>query len=457
MSGSSAVRIAIVGGGFSGAMTAVQLIRQAGNKPLELFLIEKTGTIGLGVAYSTTDPLHLLNVMAGRMSAFPDEPEHFINWIKDRSEPFGATDYVPRSLYGQYIRDVYQKAIAVLPANIQLTVIADEAVGLRPLDKGLRLYFRDALSLTVDKALLALGNYPPAHPLRQEEGYTHSPRYAQDPWTPGLMEPLSPDDPVVLIGSGLTMVDMIMTLHRNGHRGRIYSVSTHGYLPVEHQLVTPYTGITDEVARCGSVRDWLKYIRSHIRKAEAQGIDWRAVIDAFRPYSQAFWLNLPLIRKKRFIQHLRHIWGVSRHRMPNKTAAIMQQLLDSGQLQVIAARVRKIEVQQDRLQLTIERRATGERETISGSLVVNCTGPESNYYRVPSDLVAELLQEGLIQADDMAMGMAALPNGTLLDAQGQASGELFTMGPPLKGILWESVAVPELRVQAKEMAKLLLG
>jgi len=102
-------------------------------------------------------------------------------------------------------------------------------------------------------------------------------------------------------------------------------------------------------------------------------------------------------------------------------------------------------------------RGTGSRVTLRVAKVINCTGPRTDYSKYQHPLLINLLARGLIDHDPLALGIKALPSFDVLRYRGGPAGWLFTIGAPLKGMLWESTAIAEIRVQAQALADQLIA
>lgn len=447
------LRIAIIGGGFSGTMVATHLLRLA-TAPLSITLIEPRPSLGAGLAYGTANPCHLLNVPAGRMSAFPDDPRHFSGWLSH--DTYGAGCFAPRKLYGIYIQSVLETVIAQAPASARLDRIRNEAVAILPHGSGAVIQLKTGQTLQADRVVLVLGNFPPSDPDVADRSFYRSQRYVSDPWAPDALDHLAPTDPVVLVGSGLTMVDVALTLKARGHRSAIHAISRQGRLPQSHRMSAPYPLFLTAAETPASTRILLRRIRQEIERAAVAGYDWRAVIDALRPETQALWQALPLVERRRFLRHVRSCWDVHRHRAAPKAAAAIERLKRSEQLRVHAGRIDAYREQHDGVWVIYRPRRSNTLVELRASHVINCTGPESDYRKLQHPLVRHLLASGLVRPDPLCLGLDTDAEGRLLDARGDASTFLYTLGPPCKGRLWETTAVPEIRGQAQALAQRLL-
>ena len=450
--------VAIVGGGFSGCMVAVHLLQQA-QQPLRVVLIDRADSPGRGVAYRDQPECHLLNVRAEAMSAFPDRPDHFLDWLNNAyspCHPVGTTEFLPRRIYGFYLESLLAAAQQGARRGVSLEVRNDEVLGLRPTDEGVSLRLGSGGQLRADRLVLALGNPGPADPPLADRKFFGSPRYLGHAWsTPGLYS-IRRDENLLLIGSGLTTLDWLAALQSLGHHGRIHVVSRRGLLPQLHRAAAPHALSFNPLELPPRVLPLLRRMRAEIRAVEARGGDWRAVVDALRPFTQKLWQRLPASEQQRFLRHLRPYWEVHRHRAAPRIVESVYELLRSGQLQVLAGRLQGFEERDNEVEVSVRPRVGKETVRLQVQRVVNCTGPESNYRRLNHPLIVSLRERGLIQPDSLGLGLLTDAHGALLDRDGHASERLHTLGPARKGQLWETTAVPEIRIQAQALARRLL-
>ncbi len=285
----SGFSIAIIGGGFTGAMLASQLLRRA-HPSLSVVLIERAPRLARGVAYGTQEPAHLLNVAADNMSALADDPGHFLRWAQlNFDSGVQPCDFLPRRVYGQYLGSVLEEAAESTAG--QLITKRDEVVRLSRIGTRAEIILRNRERLFADKVVLALGNYPPGQlPLPGID--ENSTSYVPNPWSADALDSIPPDGEVLLVGSGLTSVDMMLALRAHGFHGTIHMLSRHGLLPQRHKTTSCWHAFWNETSAC-SARGLLRLVRENVKAAERQGIDWRAVIDSLRPYTQKIWQALP--------------------------------------------------------------------------------------------------------------------------------------------------------------------
>ena len=439
------VSFLIVGGGASGTLLATQLLRRA-TKPLQVVIAEPAA-LARGVAYATPHPEHLLNVPAARMSALPDEPEHFTRWLVATGQPAPPGGFVARRVYGDYLEATLLHAARMAVPGVRLRWLVDRVDALVPDGQGQRARLASGEAIAADRVALAIGNLPGPAPVAVD-----SDRFIGDPWRAGALDGISPDDPVAIVGTGLTMVDVVLLLASRGHSAPIHAFSRRGLLPREGGSVLPSLLPFAPTHRVPGLRAWLRWARAR-QRADSRG-DWRATVDALRPVTPAIWQGLSGADRRRFLRHLRPHWDVVRHRMAPCVAAILSDLIRGGRVRVEAARVAGARAASDGLEITLVPRA-GQPRVQRTSWLVNATGPEMDVARARgrSRLLAQLLADGVARPDQLRLGLDATPAGSVIDAAGQPSRTLDTLGPPLRGVRWETTAIPEIRVQAQALAR----
>ncbi|RAK65060.1 FAD/NAD(P)-binding protein [Hymenobacter edaphi] len=455
-------RIVIIGGGVAGSLLALQLTRLPGGPwPLDVTVVEPRPRLGPGTAYATSRPEWLLNVRSPALSALPDEPNHFVNWLQRHGIADCAFGFCSRQTYGHYIESLLAPALAAPAANgVRLQWRHARAVAAQPLTgaaHALRVQLADGTALDAHTAVLALGNFAPALPVRPATGYAEHPRFHANPWLPGALRSIGPEESVLLIGTGLTALDVLVALRADGHRGPLLAVSRHGQWPAPHTPapVTPYPSYyATHLAGRRTVGEVLRVVRQQIAQAAVEGFNWRAVLDALRPDLGRIWAAWPLAEQRRFLRHLGTRWSNARHRNPPPNAAVLDELLGSGRLQVHHGRVRQIEPRGD-AQLAVRLSRHYVSTELTADHVVLCTGPQLDYAQLTDPLVVGLRQAGLLVPDALHLGVLTDVEGALRNAAGDASDCLYTLGPSLRPLWFESTAVPELRQQAASLAAVL--
>jgi uncharacterized NAD(P)/FAD-binding protein YdhS len=457
----SAVDVAIIGAGFCGSMVAVNLLRKA-KQQLDVALIERSGTFARGLAYGTSDRSHLLNVPAAKMGAFPDDHEHFYRWVCQNPEELSRHgvnaaephSFLPRVLYGKYLTGLLDQ---VNGAHGSLRRITAEAIDVAPQANGrLRVKLRNAPSLIAQHVVLALGNFPPGDPKMRDQRFHRVGRYLQNPWSEETRKKLAESGDVLILGSGLTCLDLLLSLAPLKSRGTIHVLSRRGLFPRPHRVVKPSSSFLDAKSLPTTARQTCRLIRVQVAEAETSGIDWRAVIDSIRPYSQQIWQQWPTEERRRFLRHLKAFWEAHRHRAAPEVLELKSQLEKAGRLQCHRGRIFSISPEKDFLSVQFRDSNAHKEKALRVDYVVNCTGPECNYHKLADPLVVQLFSRGIIVPDPLFLGLDVGLGGTILNLQGERVTHLHTLGSPQKGILFETTAVPELRVQAAELASRIL-
>jgi uncharacterized NAD(P)/FAD-binding protein YdhS len=466
------VRLAIIGGGFSGAMTAANLLRLARtelpeNTSLDITLVERRGTLGEGVAYGTSDPAHLLNVPASRMSAWADSPSHFLEWATRHAErPVAPGAFLPRQQYGQYIRNTLLEAAAAAAPRVKLHAVFDEVRRIARDAAGHWLvHLGRAPSLEADGLVLALGHRPPSDPLENIwVGPRH--RFISDPWRPFAVQDVQPDEPVLIIGSGLTSIDVALSLSADSAHPRTAPVTL-----LSRRALAPQAHASTPVptADLGSAIDQLlsgprplsalaltQFVRLAVRTHEAAGGDWRGIVDGLRPHTSRLWQALPARERRRWMSQARAFWEVHRHRMAPEVHQRVQSLRRSGTLRLLGGRVIQAIAGAEGVDVLLKLRGDREASSLRAHWVINCTGPSPSNSAEANPAVASLLERGLVSVDDLALGLRTAGPGWSIGHRGESLRDLLIVGTLRKPERWESTAVPELRVQAREAAEALL-
>jgi uncharacterized NAD(P)/FAD-binding protein YdhS len=437
--------VAVVGAGASGVLLAAHMARVA--PAMRVALLDAGARAARGLAYGTPYGAHLLNVPAAKMSALEDDPDHFTGWLQGRLQGASGRSYAPRSLYGDYLSDVLA-GVTADPGNISR--IAGTAVGVTREGGEWRLHLHDGRTVAAASIVLALGNLPPADPIAWHGQPPDN--YLRDPWAPGAAQGLDRQGTVLIIGTGLTMVDLVLALRTEGHRGTIHAISPRGLLPRAHAPYLPRPGGVGLLA--GSPRAALRALRRELAAASREGCDWRAVIDSLRPQTQALWQAWSLAERSSFLRHARPWWEIHRHRLAPEVAAEIDALTAAGTL--IIHRGTVVSMRSAGRELRVEwREPSGSLSEIQAARVINCTGPEGNYARIDLPLVVQMRRAGWLVPDALGLGVETDRDGRLVGSDGAPIPSLFTIGPLRRPALWESTAIPEIRLQAAALARLL--
>jgi uncharacterized NAD(P)/FAD-binding protein YdhS len=456
---SAARAIAIVGGGFSGTALAIKLLDRAA-QPLAITLIESRAEVGAGVAYATRDYPYPLNVAAGQMSLDAAQPHDFLEFLRAQGIDAQPGDYLPRQVFGDYLRARFDAAGRRAALASCRHHVARALQLKRAADGRFELWLDDGSAPRFDDVVLAIGNPPPAE-FAALAPIAGTPHYVRDPWSIGELSGTELDS-VLLVGSGLTMIDAALRLAAIRPRVRhIHVLSRHGLLPepqAREALPALKPNVGDALAPAqGSTRALVRVLRRLATQVAQAGGDWREVIGLIRGQIPALWQGLDARERARFLRHARAYWDVHRHRVPAGPLGAVQALQRAGVLEVHAGRLEELRVIDDSVEVQWRPRGGGARRAWLVDRVINCTGPDHRARAHPDPLVRALLANGLIRDDELALGIDTAADGRVLRSYGEAVDGLFYLGPWLRARDWEATAVPELREHASRLANLLIA
>jgi uncharacterized NAD(P)/FAD-binding protein YdhS len=456
-------RVAIIGGGAAAATLLGELLERQPPQPLHLDWYTGGQASARGVAYGTASERHLLNVRAASMSMFAGKPRGFLDFVQRDDPAIAGTDFLPRRRYGDYLEAEVARALQQGKAHgHDVNILPFAADALVPERDGV-IVIHGEESRRADAAVLALGALPPQPLPGVSAAALDSGRYVVDPWRLLADRDAWPEPPrkVVLIGLGLTAVDVLLELSARWPQTDFIAISRHGLLPEPH-LHAAAAPPDDSAELIEAMRDapeigrWLHLLREAIAQ---EGNAWRAIVDSLRPHAPGLWGELPLEQRARFMRHARWAWERVRHRMPPQVREALTMLEQDGRLQRRRGRMRSVDVVGDAMQLTLDR--AGHAHTLTADLVIQTVGLDTDVRRTPHRLISQLLTNAHITPDPLGLGVLADTDGRLLrdGAQGEARywPHLFAIGSLLRGTLWESTAMPEIRQQARHLADQLLS
>jgi len=432
--------VVIIGAGFSGSLQAINLLRHEGPRAT---LIERRPHVGRGVAYSAAHPDHLLNVRAERMSALPDDPDHFVRWLRQNGR--APDGFVSRITYGDYLRDLLDEAAA--RSKGRLAIRTGEALDILFEADRATVVMDDGSRIDADAVVLALGNLLP-HELPAVAGAgLAGDVYMPDPWAADIADGLDDNDVVLAIGSGLTMVDVALLLAARGFGGRTIAISRRGLMPRAHAVTAAApSNLTKRPTL--EPAELLRFVR---RRAGPVG--WHNAVDELRPYTQSMWLAASPEHRARFLRHLRPWWDVHRHRLAPGIAGKVQGMMSAGSLRTLAGKIVAIEPDGRGARVIWRPRGAADVQTMRVRRIINCSGPQGDLTRTAEPLLRRLLARALIRPDVHHLGMDVNQQSEVIAQDGTANPRLLALGPMTRGAFWEIVAVPDIRVQTWSVAR----
>ena len=434
------MRIAIIGAGYTGATLATELATSF-DTDLEILLVGAAGNFGCGVAYGDARGEHLLNARAGQLGAIASKPAEFAQWLN--LSPRATDAFLPRVAYAEYLLDRLHDAEST---STNLTTLEHEVVEIDSVPGGgYRVHLDDGDSFFSDRVVLAVGALPPQRLAGVGPRLARHWRYVGSPWQEGDLERIDADARLLVVGTGLTMVDVVSTLRRRGHRGEIVALSRHGLLPQRHTEIPSdpieLPPVILQALRTHDLRALVAAVRSVTRVVD----DWRTVIDALRPHVQAFWGGLSAAERARFLRHIRVWWETYRHRMAPRAAQEVDEALSSGRLRLVTGRLVRAGVAGDAVSALIRPRGSLKAEPHTFDGLIRATGLETDISRTTHPLIQHMVASGTILPDPLGLGIRTSSNYEVLDAADCPVPGLYCIGALARGHCWELTAVGELR------------
>lgn len=427
--------VLIVGGGASGVLAAAHLLRS--DPQARVTLVEPRDRIGLGLAYSTPDQNHLLNVRAGNMSALADDPRHFLDWLGTKGHDAAPDSFVSRRIYGEYLADLLSVWRRGRPARFRRA--HGICTGLTEGPLGIVATFDDGTVQLADHAILATGHSQP----RPADDSAIQPA-----WDP--IPTLSPDASVLILGTGLTMVDQVLSLLDAGFEGRITAISRRGLLPRAHRPTTPLRLGPQDIPFGAPTSALCRWLRTLVRGAERNGGTWRDAMDAVRPYVRRIWRSLPPVERARFLRHGQRWWDIHRHRMPPGSEARLLAAMADGQLVLLKGDVQRVDRSVTGILATYRPYRDATTCTLTASLAIDARGLRGR--PADSPLLAGLLHEGIARMDTLGIGLDIANDGSVIRADGTRSPRLSAIGPVSRAAFWEITSIPDIRDEAAALA-----
>lgn len=458
-------RVAIIGGGFSGAVTALRLI-EAGNGPLAISVVEPRPALGRGIAYSTPEPGHLMNGPARSLSLYPEAPMHFVRWLEAEAvrggwqPPEGMAwdlSQPPRAHYGAYVESRLAASVADSAGRVRLRHRRDRAVGVGMLGREFVIALAEGGSLLADAVVLASGVFRNGADRRISGDIARDPRHIADPYADGAFDGLAGAEEVVVLGSGLAMLDALVSLERAGFRGRVRAVSRRGSVVEPRRPVAAAEDFLDAGPE-PTLRGLVRQVQLARRRIAAEGGDWQELVPAVRAAAPALWMRLDDADRQRFVRHMQGVWKSCVHLAPVETHRLAERLEAEGRLVIEAAAITAVERGEGGC-LVVAVSDAGSTRRIEADAVVNCLGHSADWSERADPLVRALLDRGLARPHATGLGIDVDPLTLAVTPAvgGAGSGRLFAIGHPLRGSVWESASVREIALQARTLGETIVA
>jgi uncharacterized NAD(P)/FAD-binding protein YdhS len=446
--------VAIIGGGFTGAVTAWNLARSGAR--LHVLVFEPRPVLGGGVAYDTTDPVHRINVPAARMSVDPEQPDDFANWLAEtgyaRTDAVAATPdgnmFPRRKAFGEYVA----ARLAPHLADGAVEHVRDRVAALSKTETGWIVATEEGQSYDADRVVIATTHPSPTAPRLLAAMLEGHPRFIADATLPGALEPIRASDAVLVVGNGLTSADVIASLLHRGHKGRITSVSRRGLRSRGHAAgpQDPHGDFTTRPIR--SARLLTRRIREAIEQAGIFGVSWHAVLDAARGQGREIWRNLPEVERRRLVRHLRAFWDVHRFRIAPQVEGALTDATSSGQLETIAASVATVSYHAGRIRIALKQSDGSGTVIRDFDAAVVTTGPAHNAVIDSQAYLSGLAGEGLVVMDPTRLGLWCDEHSRILDRENRPVPNLYVAGPLARGTFGELMGLPQVSEHAAAVA-----
>ncbi|WP_041781987.1 FAD/NAD(P)-binding protein [Ancylobacter novellus] len=445
-------RVAIIGGGFSGAAVAWHLLRQRPDLT-GIVIIEPREEIGRGLAYSAADPAHRINVPATRMSLVPDQPWHFNDWLEtsgallaDPAACSNGRNFPSRAVFGRYVTQ------ALAEVSPRLRHIRSRATDIERVDGRYVLTTADGRRVRTDILVLAVAHAAPSAPRAVEAALGGHPRYVNNPCEPGSFDAIRPTDRVLIVGTGLTMADIVASLDARGHHGAILAISRRGLRSRGHPAALHDPAGDFLTAPSRTVRDLVRQVRAAVAEAVAAGKSWHCVFDQLRLQGSGIWRALPLAERSRLLRHLRPFWDVHRFRIAPQVEEVLDRRIAAGTLAIAPASLKAIRREGEAIQVELRQRRNGARTQESVDAVIVATGPAHGSVFASNPALAALEAHGMARPDPLRLGIDVTIDGEAIDAQGAAQPTLLVAGPLARGTIGELMGLPDVTNHAVRIA-----
>lgn len=441
--------VAVVGSGFSAISLVTNLLLKLPSEASIAIVGDDPG-FGRGTAYRTELHLHRLNVPAARMSVFTEKPDDFVEWLARRKRQLGGGGFASRHDYGLYLRDTLASVLRTEQQRARVEFVKAKAVSCVSERAGVTTFrLSDGRDLHAHNVALCLGVGTASLPrLTSEADMSLLRRVVRNPWKLSWLGRVKENDTVAILGSGLTMIDQVLSLRSRGHRGKIHVLSRRGLAPHAHSS-TPVTPVEPDIdmSRC-EISQIVRALRAQVRA----GAEWRAVMDGLRPRTQALWQSLNQAQRSRFLRHALAWWNIHRHRVAPQVHQAFEALIHDVTVSIHAGFVSQIGREGEQNRLTFRPRGTSQETQLPFDWLVNCTGMERAGI-AHSPLLQAMKNQNMLDVDELGLGIRVDHQSRLMCRDGETRHGLFALGALTAGQFWEITAVPDIRVQTHKCAE----
>jgi len=454
-------RIAVVGGGFAGAAFALHLIRANGARPIALDVYEPLPLLGAGLAYSSEDPAHRINVAAARMAVFSEDPTHFDRWFRETGEAAADPDalledgraYPRRAAFGRYMDQLLRHAARAFP-NVRFRHLRTKVTDVVPRGDAYRLRTAAGDEIVSDLIVLSPGHPPPPSARWATADAARAPRFIGNPWVPDALAVVRPDDEVLIVGTGLTMADVVSSLRARGHVGAITALSRRGLTPRPRTILPVEPFGTFHQPPTQSAADLLRRVRAGVRAAAKEGKPWECVVDALRQQGTAIWQGLSPASRRLFLRHLRAWWDVHRYQIAPQIDRVLQDDQRSGRLKVVKADILAIRRFEGSFHVSLRPRGKAAHPEVERffDAVVNCTGPDHGTVVQSNPVLQSMSEGGLLRADPHGLGIDVDSLARAIGRDGTPTRNVFVAGPLARGYFGELMGLPQVSLQPERLA-----
>jgi uncharacterized NAD(P)/FAD-binding protein YdhS len=455
-------RIAVIGGGFAGAAFAIHLIRANGERPIAIDIYEPRLLLGAGLAYSSEDPAHRINVAAARMAVFSEDPTHFDRWFHETGEAAADPEalledgraYPRRAAFGRYMDQLLRTAARAFP-NVRFRHLRSKVTDVERHGDIYRLTTEVGEQSVADLIVLSPGH--PAPPQRHwaTAEAAGAPRFVADPWPSAALEKIRPNDEVLIIGTGLTMADVVASLRLRGHVGPITAISRRGLTPRARTILPVEAFGSFNQPPTESAAILLQRVRQAVRDAASEGKPWECVIDALRLQATVVWQGLSPASRRRFLRHLRAWWDVHRYQIAPQLDRVLVENQRSGRLKILKADIRSIAAYQGSFHVALRLRGQHRYPEVERffDAVVNCTGPDHGTVVQSNPVLHAMAMDGLLRADPQGLGIEVDQFARVIGVDETPARNLFVAGPLARGYFGELMGLPQVSLQPERLAK----